>query len=182
MKLKRKVSVFAVSSLLASATLVVSVVTSMGNGSAKAQQTTRFSCENIQGIPTTVVKTTGGEKKFISWDSTYFVPSGYTPYIRCKQVTARLNNYFIEESQQHIATDQINSQPVICITFGLGKPCKSLLYTLKPGQNGEAAIDLLIRQTQSNFNEPPLREGSCHTYLSLNALIQGKPKAEKVCS
>ncbi len=168
-------------SIIVSTNLVVGL-TPFNNTYVKAEAGQRFSCENIQGIPTTLVNTVQGHKKFINWDSTYFVPSGYTPEKRCLQVTNRLNIFFNQMSDQYIATGTINKLPVVCITQGSGKPCESLLYTLKPGQDGEAAVNLLISQTKSNFNEPPLREGPCHTYLSLGSLINGKPTAKKVCS
>ena len=166
--------------------LILSI--SFDRTSANAQQTSYFICKNKQGIWTTVVNTKQGEKNFILWDSTYFVPSGYTPEVRCNQVTGRLNSFFDGTSEQYIGTGKMNNQPIICITNNDHVSCKKLLYTLKPDQDGEKAVTLLIEETESNFNEtesnfnpPPLREGLCHSYLSLNALIEGKPKAKKIC-
>jgi Circadian oscillating protein COP23 len=159
------------------------VLPSIRNNSAQAQQADPlFSCKTVYNIPTTVYPTPHGEKEFISWDSNYFVPSGYTPEVRCQQVTGRLNRLFQSSSEQYITDGIINGQPVICLTDSEGGACKSLLYTLKKGQSGEKAIQLLIEQTESNFNKPPLREGSCHTYLNLNSFIEGQPKAQKICS
>ncbi|MEH2116422.1 COP23 domain-containing protein [Nostoc sp.] len=149
---------------------------------AKAQQAANyFSCETIQGIPTTVVKTPNGEKQLISWDSTYFEKAGYPPQVRCLQVTSRLNLFFNAKTENSLDTGTMNSHPVILIVDeNTGE--KSLLYTLKPGQDGEKTIELLMRQVNSFTNEPPLREGSCHTSLNLNSLVKGKPQATTACS
>jgi hypothetical protein len=54
---------------------------------------------------------------------------------------------------------------------------KSLLYTLKPGHDGDRAINLLIRQlNEVKTNTPPLREGKCHKSLNLNSVLEGKPQ------
>ncbi|GJD22594.1 hypothetical protein RIVM261_075500 [Rivularia sp. IAM M-261] len=151
-------------------------------GLTNAQQTQYFSCKNKQGIWTTVMATKQGERNLIHWDSEYFKKSGYTPKTRCNQVTGRLNNYFDDTSEQSISSGRMNNLPVICITSSNGGSCQKLLYTLKPDQDGERAIDLLIQHTSSDYNPPTLREGSCHTYLSLNALLEGKPKAKKICN
>lgn len=152
------------------------------NTLVSAQEKSPFSCKNKQGIWTTVVESKQGEKNFIHWDSTYFVTSGYTPEKRCHQVTGRLNAYSNSTSEQYIASGRMNNQPIICIAGSRGGSCEKLLYTLKPGQDGEIAVDLLVKQTESNFNSPSLRESPCRTYLSLNRLLEGKPLAHKICS
>jgi len=168
---------------LVSAVALGSTLTLSSNNSVQAQQTDApFSCQERQGIPTTIVRTKQGAKEFIQWDSLYFKPSGYPPQVRCNHVTARLNQFSQVKSEQFITDGMMNGQPVICLTDSEGGPCQGLLYTLKPGQSGETALTLLIRQTESNFNQPPLREGPCHTYLNINSVIEGKPEAKKICS
>ncbi|NJO62213.1 MAG: hypothetical protein HC836_29500 [Richelia sp. RM2_1_2] len=86
--------VFNAASYYALYTLTSTIILNIFLGSSvsvNAQQKPIFSCINKRGIWTTVVGTKQGEKNFISWDSTYFITSGYTPKIRCNQVTGRLN-------------------------------------------------------------------------------------------
>ena len=150
---------------------------------ARAQQADRFSCEDVQGIPTTVFKTVDGEKQLIAWDSEYFSKVGYTPKIRCVQVTSRLNRFFNIRSENSLASGNVtvitkNGTLKIPVLFVVDDNTKqqSLLYTLKPGQDGEKAIDLLITQlNEVKTNTPPLREGKCHKSLNLNSVLKGKP-------
>ncbi|MBW4676984.1 MAG: COP23 domain-containing protein [Desmonostoc geniculatum HA4340-LM1] len=172
--------------LVALASSVVGITTGFSFGlspinDAKAQEIKYFSCETIKGIYTTVVKTANGEKRLIYWQHPYFEKAGYPPQVRCHQVTNRLNRFFNAESENALVTGKMNGQPVIFIVDeNTGK--KSLLYTLKPGQDGEEAIELLIRHVNSFTNEPPLVEGSCRTSLNLNSLIDGQPQATTACS
>ena len=151
---------------------------------ARAQQADRFSCEDIQGVPTTVFQTPDGEKQLIVWDSEYFAKVGYTPKIRCVQVTIRLNRFFNILSENSLDSGTVTAItkngtlriPVIFVVDENTKQ-KSLLYTLKPGQDGEKAIDLLIGQLNIvKSNTPPVREGKCHKSLNLNSVLEGKPQ------
>jgi len=181
MKVWLKPSTIAISCLVAIAA-VASGFTGVSSNSAKAQQKEHYSCETVFGIPTTIVKTPQGEKKFIAWDSKYFELSGYPPERRCREVTARLNAYFRENSEQLITHGKMNNQPIVCIAKYEGGGCDSLLYTLKPDRDGETAVNLLVSMTESNFSNTVLREGPCQTYLNLQSVVNGKPKAKKVCS
>jgi len=170
-------------------TFSTSTKASAQDASAQRQNSREyFYCETAQGIPTTFYKDRHKEVAFILWDSDYFKRSGYTPERRCREVTARLNNYFRDKSEQSITYGKMNGEPVVCITDREGGGCTGLLYTLKGNQNGEKAMDLLIGQLQTATGSrestgSPLREGPCRTYINIRAVIEGRQTiARKVCS
>jgi hypothetical protein len=132
---------------------------------ALAQQADRFSCEDIQGMPTTVFKTAYGEKQIIVWDSEYFTKKGYSPKVRCLQVTSRLNRFFNIRSENSLTSGTITVRAkngtlkipaIVVVDDNTGQ--KNLLYMLKPGQNGDRTIDLLIQTLNSVKMTQPLRE------------------------
>ena len=179
-----KIKILTVSSL-ALVALVVGLIPKFGNSSpALAQNSTdRFYFDTVKGIPTTFLKTANKESEFINWDSNYFVPSGYSPEKRGLEVTARLNRYFANNNEVYITHGKMNNLPVVCVAEKEGGSCTGLLYTLKPNQDGERAVDLLIRQLDRPNAASALREAPCRTYLNIQAVIDGKRNiANKVCS
>lgn len=179
-----KIKILTVSSL-ALVALVVGLIPKFGNSSpALAQNSTdRFYFDTVKGIPTTFLKTANKDIEFIRWNSLEFVPVGYPPERRAREVTARLNHYFANNNEVYITHGKMNNLPVICVAEKEGGSCTGLLYTLKRGQGGEDTVESLIYKLDGPNANSALREAPCRTYLNIQAVIDGKPNiANKVCS
>lgn len=170
---------FGFSSLLFTLAALTFNNTNTGISKVNAQESNKFSCRKVNTAWTTVVN---GKYEFIIWDS-YFSKSGYTPEVRCKQVTSRLNSYFNEMDKMYLTHGKMNGLPVICMTRYQGSPCKKLVYTLKPNQDGELTMQNIMAMSRAKYpNLKPLYESPCNTYLNVNSVIEGKPTAKKVCN
>ncbi|MFN6540419.1 MAG: AAA-like domain-containing protein [Nostoc sp. EkiNYC01] len=115
-----------------------------------------FLCENIQGIPTTVVKLEQSRRNVIYWDSNYFMSSGYTQKRRCEIVTKRLNMAIFEQYPVYLTSGQLNNQKVICTTNKLGSGCQQVLFTLKPNQDDKTILRDFLQLNATNFLGSPL--------------------------
>ncbi|MBD2491723.1 COP23 domain-containing protein [Aulosira sp. FACHB-615] len=117
-----------------------------------------FFCEYIQGIPTTVVKLEESKRKFISWDSNYFIASGYTPKRRCEIVSNRLNMLIAKEYPTYLTHGQMNHQQVICSANKFERDCQELVFTLKPNEDGGTVLRNFLQLNKTNFSSSPLLE------------------------
>jgi hypothetical protein len=129
-----------------------------------------FFCDRSHGVPTTAVRTPGGVMPVIRWVSHFFLPSGYDPYARCQDVSARFQTYYNNGMLDYITTGIVNRQPVVCVTDTTGGPCQGILFTLKPGQNASRIIEQLfdIRAGASG----PLYESNSRVYLDMNKYLR----------
>lgn len=94
--------------------------------------------------PTTYVNTPTGNVPLVRWVSHYFEPSGYTPGVRCQDVSQRFNQFYRQGILNFITTGFINNQPVVCVASRMGGPCTATLFTLKSGQNATRTIQQLF--------------------------------------
>lgn len=81
----------------------------------------------------------------ITFERTYFEPSGYTPERRCHEVTQRLNeavNYTGYPDELWLTSGKVNRLTVICYVRGTDTGCNQ--------QN----VLLTISKTSPNFNNP----------------------------
>ncbi|MCC5634067.1 COP23 domain-containing protein [Nostoc sphaeroides CHAB 2801] len=142
----------------------------------------RFSCEkNRNGTPTTFAITSTGQREFIRWVEDRFTLAGYPPERRCQQVTNRINQYIVSGYPRYITHGILNNQPVVCVTDRTGGGCTGLLYTLKPGQDGQETVRQLLQLNKENFKNDPRIEGrSCRTYVEIKALLRGELKTAEV--
>ncbi|NEP53001.1 MAG: hypothetical protein F6K65_31060 [Moorea sp. SIO3C2] len=121
------------------------------NVKSSQAQNTNFFCGMSQGIPTTIASTARGNVPIIRWVSGYFSRSGYTPQVRCQEVSSRFQSYYNQGILSYITTGIMNNQPVVCVTSSNGGPCAGLLFTLKRRQNASRTLQQLfdIRQGAS---------------------------------
>jgi hypothetical protein len=96
-----------------------------------------FICAEVDGRLATAVKTENGNVPVIYWDSKSFTGSGFSPAVRCKQVTDRFTNLYTNGQLKYLATGRIRRQSVICgLEVGTAKCNKTnVLFTLKPGSD-----------------------------------------------
>ncbi|NEQ55576.1 MAG: hypothetical protein F6K11_36590, partial [Leptolyngbya sp. SIO3F4] len=121
-----------------------------------------------QKAPTTIYQTVNGQHEpWIRWESSYFARSGYSPLIRCQQVSGRLEKYRQERSLAFIKSGMMNGQRVICTAATRGGQCENLIYTLRNSEDAEQVIFKLkgVLEGRANFQEPLLYESTQIPYI-----------------
>ena len=141
-----------------------------GKQSASAQEATRFTCENHQGIPITVAKTPTKDVPIIRWVSDHFAGAGYTPEKRCQEVSLRFQSYYDQGLIRFMTTGRMNSQSVVCVTSQEQGPCQGLLFTLKPESNPNKTLLELMAVRVSNSGA--LNETTGRVYIDFEGYLQ----------
>jgi Circadian oscillating protein COP23 len=115
------------------------------SNSTQAQTTKGFQCDTDSGIPTTIYHNAqGNSEPWIKWVSTHFTDQKWTPAARCQAVSERLEQYRQEGKLKYVTLGVENEQQVICVASKDNGPCEGIVYTLKPGQDGVAALNNLF--------------------------------------
>ncbi len=140
-------------------------------------QTNGFVCDTFSGIPTIYVD----GQPIMTFKSTYFSGSGYTPQQRCKDVASRFNTFAPTGKLQFLTAGKMRGLPVICFVSTYGRPCASetVLLTLTPGDdaalilqqlfnlgNGSVASVDIVEQSE---NEDEDEDGS--VYINFDRLL-----------
>jgi len=135
----------------------------------------RFYCGNASNAPATLATTTSGKTvPVIRWTSTTFNSAGWSQQKRCQVVSERFENYRKQGSLIYLTTGSMNGMPVICTAKKDGGGCDGLLYTLKPGQNPNESLALLINASTIDVkNRPrdPLNETTGRLYIKMSDLL-----------
>jgi hypothetical protein len=108
--------------------------------------TTNFVCGKSDGKPATVARTKKGDVPIVIWSSEGFSNSGFTPQVRCQQVSARFQSLYRSGQLKYITAGKIDNIPVVCATKELSSTCdrQNLLYTLKPNSDPQLVIKRLM--------------------------------------
>jgi hypothetical protein len=120
---------------------------------------TSFVCGKSEGTPATVARTKKGDVPIVVWSSEGFSKSGFTPQVRCQQVSARFQSLYRSGQLKYITAGTLNNIPVICATREQTGTCsqQNLLYTLKAGADPQLVIKKLMmvrnRATNVGLNE-----------------------------
>ena len=103
----------------------------------------QFSCDEEQ--MSTMVQSHWGELPMIRWSDDSFPPP-YTPLERCREVTARFNQFNNNGTLKYMTTGEINNNPVICVAGYFEGDClrNGLLITLKYGRNPNIALKRIL--------------------------------------
>ncbi|MEM8779000.1 MAG: COP23 domain-containing protein [Cyanobacteria bacterium P01_G01_bin.49] len=140
---------------------------------------TTFYCGISAGIPTTMAQTPRGNVPIIRWVSRHFNNSGYSPTVRCQEVSKRFQTYYNQRILNYITTGYMNNQPVVCVTSTNGGPCSRLLFTLKPGQNASRTLQQLfdIRQGAAGplYENTSTAGGNQNLYIDMNNYLETAP-------
>jgi hypothetical protein len=121
--------------------------------------TTNFVCGKADGVPATIARTKKGDVPIVIWRSEDLSEAGFTPQVRCRQVSARFQSMYRSGQLKYITAGVLNNMPVICATTKVNSNCSSqnLLYTLKPNSNPQQVIQRLIslrnRASSESINE-----------------------------
>ena len=107
---------------------------------------TSFVCGKYEGTPATVARTKKGDVPIVIWSSEGFSKSGFTPQVRCQQVSARFQSLYRSGQLKYITAGTLNNIPVICATKEQTGSCtqQNLLYTLKAGADPQLVIKKLM--------------------------------------
>ncbi|MEO1004867.1 MAG: COP23 domain-containing protein [Cyanobacteria bacterium J06638_38] len=128
--------------LLAIASIMTTFVTT---NSAQAQTSKGFTCDAKTSIPTTIYHNSqGGQEPWIKWVSEHFSESNWTPLSRCQTVSDRLEEYRQNGKLKYVTLGVENNQQIICVASQDNGPCEGIVYTLRPGQDGVAALNNLF--------------------------------------
>jgi Circadian oscillating protein COP23 len=116
--------------------------------------TTNFVCGKADGVPATVARTKKGDIPIVIWRSEDLSEAGFTPQVRCRQVSARFQSMYRSGQLKYVTAGVLNNLPVICATTKANTDCSSqnLLYTLKPNADPQQVIKRLtaIRNRSSS--------------------------------
>lgn len=125
--------------------LVLASSLSFTPSSQAVTATTSFVCGKTNGKPATVARTKKGDVPIVVWSSEEMSSSGYTPQIRCQQVSARFQSLYKSGQLKYITAGTLNQKPVVCATKQQNSPCtnQNLLYTLKANSDPQQVIQRL---------------------------------------
>jgi Circadian oscillating protein COP23 len=125
---------------------VVSNPLKIGSSQAVAAATTSFVCGKSDGKPATVARTKKGDIPIVIWSSEGFSAAGFTPQVRCQQVSARFQSLYRSGQLKYITAGTLDRIPVVCATKQAHHSCdrQNLLYTLKPDADPQQVIKRLM--------------------------------------
>lgn len=104
-----------------------------------------FRCDTSGDVPTTMYQNRQGNREpWIKWVSDHFSDSGWSPAVRCEEVSSRLETYRRNKKLRYVTLGTVNNQSVICVASQDQGPCEGIIYTLKPGQDGIQALNNLF--------------------------------------
>lgn len=131
--------------------------------------TLTFSCSTESGVPTTFVTTQGRTYPIIRWASNYFSPHGYEPLTRCRQVSAKFQQFSNNGTLNYVTAGTVNHQPVICVSNTKNGACAGVLFTLKPEEDASRTIQQLfdIRSGAAG----PLEESNSRIYFDMKKYL-----------
>lgn len=137
-------------------------------------------CSEYGGHPTTIVRTKDHDKPLIQWTDLSFEKSGYSPQVRCSEVSERLAAEMVRNSQIFLRTGIMNNLSVICFADERGGPCTSLFYTMKKGQDAEATLEKLLSINIADVSSGTMQEASCPAYVRISS--KGNLKSLRACA
>jgi hypothetical protein len=147
------------------AVAIASTLTTISSFNSLQAQTppssTGFKCDTSSIIPTTVYYNAQGKKEpWIKWISEHFSSKSWTPLSRCQTVSERLEQYRRNGKLRYVTLGIQNEQQVICVASRDNGPCEGVIYTLRPGQDGIAALNNLFAWGSGQQNLEPNYESS----------------------
>lgn len=129
----------------------------------------QFVCDESNYAPTTMFYGPEGVLPVIHWVSHYFAESGYSPSVRCQEVSRRFQRYYDAGVLNYITTGVVNQLPVVCVSSTLGGACGGVLFTLRPDENASQVIQQLFNISYANAG--PLYESGSRIYLDVNEYL-----------
>jgi Circadian oscillating protein COP23 len=140
--------------------------------SASERNVNKFTCvENSSGVWTTRMKFRGSstQKDIINYVERHFELSGYTPEVRCREITYRLNEAVSSAIERNkvrelvLKNSYLNGYGVICVAESANGKCKEneVLITLKPGKSAYQSINKMITALKADQSTDVYQERGC---------------------
>ena len=128
---------------------IVGASSMLGSFSQSATPPAKFVCAFYNGEFTTIAKTKKGDVPIVIWNSEKFSAAGFTPQVRCKQVSARFETLYRSGQLKYITAGTLNKMPAICATKQDAGNCtrENLLYTLKSTEDPYSRV-MMIRNRE----------------------------------
>lgn len=146
---------------------------------------TTFFCGTLDGTPTTVARTSRGDVPIIRWLSTYFTDAGYTPEMRCMEVSQRFQTYYQSGSLNYITTGIVNDRPVVCVAQSPGSGCKGVLFTLENSDDPDFVLHQLFN-VRVRASAQPITRGENpqpeqnQLYINFNNYLNTTPAEDSI--
>ncbi|MBD2342381.1 iron uptake porin [Calothrix sp. FACHB-156] len=143
--------------------------------------TEKFICNVNNQLPETTVTTTDGtQKPIIRWVSNYFSATGYTPELRCQQVSARLQQYRREGKLNFITHSVQNGQKVLCAALTeadakSGQCTGGLILTLEANVNSAEAVREMKSVLAGGQPLTKQMQRKNYEYLDMNQFLKPQP-------
>ncbi len=139
--------------------------------SARAEQ--RFSCQEREGVPTTIADTSRGPIPIIYWRSQYFEADGFSPEVRCQTVSQKFQTHYQRGQLNYLTAGRIDSASVICVADQRGGSCRDVLFTLKPGVDPVTVLQQLLYMRTGTVE--PLNETMARPYVNMGEVLSLAP-------
>jgi len=156
--------------------LSVAGVSLFNTAPTMAQSAGSFECKQDGYYVTVAVKNNGAiSDPLIVWKTEEFSDAGYTPEVRCEEVTSRLNSAVERNGGSlnglYLTAGRVNGLPVLCTVNDAKGGCNNnnLLFTLKRGNDPNAVLQRLFAATGSGT---PIQQSGGQSYVDLNKLVQ----------
>ena len=105
--------------------------------------------------------------------SEHFSNSNWSPQARCQTVSQRLEQYREDGKLKYVTLGTENNQPIICVASQDNGPCEGIIYTLKPGQDGVAALNNLFAWGSGQQNlESSYESSTAIPYINVGAKLE----------
>ena len=116
MKLLQVATLSAHRLLMLSLVTIAAVSSSLFVPSSQAlTATTNFVCAKSDGKPATIARTKKGDVTLVIWSSEGFSEAGFTPQVRCQQVSARFQSMYRSGQLKFIAAGILNKLVLSCV-------------------------------------------------------------------
>lgn len=162
--------------------IIVSILANIYPIFAQSRHPGEFYCGTNGNHPATLVRHPNrGEVVFINWKSDYFGASGWTPGVRCAEVSQRFQYYQQQDLLNYVVPGSMNGYPVLCAARNINDKCSGrLLFMLKLGADPSAAIaqiyDLNLDANASPLNQEAsglLTNKAGEKVLHINSFLDG---------
>lgn len=140
--------------------------------SSRADASKYFCGINNKGELVTYAGVDDGAIPVIRWKRQTFNGSGYTPVVRCLEVSARFDAANRQGRLQSLYYGRVNNQTTICALSDGETNCNSsnVLFTLEPGENGRDILAALM--DAGNRASGPITRGSKVKAVNLNNYLK----------
>lgn len=146
------------------------------NQSSSAGNRTFF-CGIYRGQPATLVRSTrtGRNIAIITWSSEYFRESGFDSQSRCQVVSERIEEQYRNGNLRYIRSGTMNGHPIVCTAANRDGPCVALLFTLRPGDNGNEVVRQIFAIRDFATRRPVFFNEDNRRYIDINVLLNLTP-------